>query len=344
MDERIENALSAPRHGAESVSIVIVAHNNWPDLEIALESALNQSWKNCETVLIDNDSTDSTRSMVEARYSGRIKYVRQDNRMDAGGYNTWIAATDGEFIQLLDADDFLAPNKIEKQVLCFREHPEADIVFGDVRQVQASPGRPAWSDWDTQDDPDMLAAAIEQRFPVIHSALMRRAAATRVGPWDENIPGAHHDYFIRAAWAGCRFVYSPGAWCFQRRGRRSQMSAQSLLMLKRTEATLEKAFSYVTTEPHRTLVVERLARTKVSAAWALPELSTTERLQRLECVRSRAPGVPSGRSVFPAARRAENSGSTRHRTLPCPIPSTKADCSSPRRSVRDQGNTNAVAR
>jgi glycosyltransferase involved in cell wall biosynthesis len=63
----------------ELVSIIIVAHNNWPDLELAIESALAQSWPWKEIILVDNESTDATPSQVAHRYSDSVRYVRQAN-------------------------------------------------------------------------------------------------------------------------------------------------------------------------------------------------------------------------------------------------------------------------
>ena len=55
----------------------------------------------------------------------------------------------GEFVQFLDGDDFLAPDKVEKQVAVLNAAPEVDVVYGDVRQFQSSAGRANWEDWDT---------------------------------------------------------------------------------------------------------------------------------------------------------------------------------------------------
>ena len=67
------------------VSIVIVAHNNWPDLELAIESALCQSWREREVIVVDNESTDGTEAGILHRFEGRIRYVRQRNTLDGGG-------------------------------------------------------------------------------------------------------------------------------------------------------------------------------------------------------------------------------------------------------------------
>ena len=143
------------------VSIAIVAHNNWPDLELAIESALNQSWKSTEVIVIDNESTDGTEAGILHRFEGRIRYVRQRNTLDGGGYNRGLAESNGDFIQLLDGDDFIAPNKVARQIEVFRARREADIVYGETRQFQGVAGRPA--------------CCLRRRLPMSVARLRRRS-------------------------------------------------------------------------------------------------------------------------------------------------------------------------
>jgi GT2 family glycosyltransferase len=251
------------------VTVVIVTHNNWPDLELAIESALCQSWPEIEVVIIDNESTDGTEAWILRRFEGRVRYFRQRNTLDGGGYNRGIAESNGDFIQLLDGDDFLAPNKIARQMEVFDERPEADIVYGETRQFQGQPGRPAWSDWTTTAHDDMLGTLIDPAGDgaglVPHTALFRRDVFDRVGPWDETFVGADFDFWLRAAWAGCVFAFSPGAWCFHRR-RPGQMSSDHGEMVRRTIGTLEKALTYIDREPYRSMVKKRLAGLRYASA------------------------------------------------------------------------------
>jgi len=251
------------------VSVVIVAHNDWPDLELAIESALCQSWRNIEVVLVDNDSTDDTEAEVRRSYIDRVRYVKQANKLDGGGYNRGAAESRGDYVQFLDGDDFLAPNKIARQMAVFLERPDADIVYGDARQFQSQAGRPDWSDWETTAHDDMLATLIDPAGSgaglVSHSAMFRRTALEKVGPWDESLVGADMDFWLRAAWAGCVFVYCPGSWCFHRR-RPFQMSSQARTMLHRTSTTLDKALGYIDREPYRAGVASRLAGVKYGIA------------------------------------------------------------------------------
>ena len=274
---------------APLVSIVVVTHDNWPDLELAIESALGQSWPNVEIVVVDNDSSDATQHEVMRLYGDRLRYVRQPNTLDGGGYNRGIAETSGEFVQLLDGDDLLTPNKIAKQVAVFAERPDADIVYGEARQFQGQAGTPEWSDWETTHQDDMLLAIIDPRFEgaglLTHSVLFRRRTLDLVGPWDEGFVGADLDYWLRAAWAGCTFVFSPGAWCFHRR-RSAQMSADAPVMYDRTLRTFEKALTYVSREPYRSAIKRRLSGLHYGNALTNLALSSGEARRELEAARA----------------------------------------------------------
>jgi GT2 family glycosyltransferase len=274
------------------VSIVVVTHNNWPDLELAVESALCQSWQDTEVIVVDNESTDGTEAGILRRFEGRIKYIRQRNTLDGGGYNRGIADSTGDYVQLLDGDDFLAPNKIARQLEMFDARPDADIVYGETRQFQGQAGRPAWSDWDTRAHDDMLATfidpACEAAGLVPHAALFHRDVFERVGPWDESLVGADFDYWLRAAWAGCVFAFSPGAWCFHRR-RPNQMSSDHTEMVKRTIRTLEKALAYIDREPYRSMVKSRLAGLRYASAVTNLELGRADALDSLRVSRELDP-------------------------------------------------------
>jgi glycosyltransferase involved in cell wall biosynthesis len=281
--------MTAPAGAHPLVSVVVVAHNNWPDLELAIESALCQSWPAKEVIVVDNDSTDQSSVEIHRLFADRIRYVRQANTLDGGGYNRGIAEAKGEFVQLLDGDDLLAPNKIARQMAVFRERADADIVYGETRQIQGGTGRPSWSDWKTTTHDDMLATLIDPAGQgaglVPHCVLFRRSVFERVGQWDETLFGADFDYWLRSAWSGCVFVFSPGAWCFHRR-RPSQMSADSVAMVNRTVTTLQKALTYIDREPYQSMLRSRLASLRYAGAVADLRLKRREALTELRSART----------------------------------------------------------
>lgn len=295
--------MTGPTSAEPLVSVAVVSHNNWPDLELALESALNQSHPRVEVILVDNGSTDATRSEVGRLFGSRVRTVWQENLQGSAGYNRGIRESRGDFIQLLDGDDFIAPNKIAKQLATFRDFPGTDIVYGDARQIQAGTGRPWWHDWETTQHDDMLAALLdapEAGGLLVHSVLLRREACERIGPWDEDIMSADPDYWLRAAWAGCVFRYCPGSWCFHRR-RDNSISGNSRNMVDRMEQTYTKALGYIDREPYRSKLALRLAKLRFGIAVSDPRLEDPRRRALLESARELAPdGIPA--AAFALAR------------------------------------------
>jgi glycosyltransferase involved in cell wall biosynthesis len=115
------------------VSVVIPAFNQAAYLRLALESVINQTYKNLEIIVIDDGSTDNTRQLVEeyAKNDLRIIYIYQENDRSFGlGSRNWgmLNAT-GDWIALLDQDDIWYPRKIEDQLSLSNQNPDAGCIF-----------------------------------------------------------------------------------------------------------------------------------------------------------------------------------------------------------------------
>jgi len=102
------------------VSVLIPAHNAAPWVAKAIESALVQDWPRTEIIIVDDGSRDSTLSSARHFESERVKVVTQENRGAAAARNHALSLAQGDYIQWLDADDLLAPDKITRQL----EHAE----------------------------------------------------------------------------------------------------------------------------------------------------------------------------------------------------------------------------
>ncbi len=275
----------------ELVSIVIVCHNDWPDVELAIQSALHQSYQPVEVIVVDNGSTDMTPLQVPKRFRNSVRYLRQENTGAAGGRNTGLRIAIGEFVQFLDGDDFLAPDKIEKQMHVFQTDPAVDIVYGDVRAFQSFPGVTCREDFESREHSDVLAAILDPEgdrtrfFP--HSLLFRRRALELVGPWDETLYREDMDYYLRAAWVGCRFRYCPGALCFWRK--RPGQKSGDRLDFQGLEAVWVKALSFITVPPYRRIIASHLARMRFRTAIARKDLTLREALAKLALARATDP-------------------------------------------------------
>jgi Glycosyltransferase like family 2 len=208
----------------------------------------------------------------------------------------------GEFIQFLDGDDLLAPDKIEKQVAMLDASPDVDVVYGDVRRFQTDAGAANWQDWDTQDYPDMLATLLSSEGNgaglLPDSMMFRRRVLELVGLWTESslgregnkdaYIGSDQDYWLRAAWSGCRFKYCPGSLSLHRK-RSGQLTSNSRSGVRGMEPVLVRARQYITREPYRTMVSQRLSRTLFYLAVSDGDASTEESLRRLRKAREANP-------------------------------------------------------
>lgn len=116
---------------APLVSIVVPTHNRASLLTRALDSLRSQTFVDYEVIVVDDGSTDETRSSVEAYLSeAGFTYVFQENKGVAEARNTGVRHSRGEYIAFCDSDDFWSPQKLEKQVPLFTS--QTDLVFTDA--------------------------------------------------------------------------------------------------------------------------------------------------------------------------------------------------------------------
>ncbi len=113
------------------VSVVIPTYNRSEDLKRALDSVLSQTYKNFEVIVVDNNSTDGTDTMLESLNDQRIRLLKiNNNGIIAASRNLGINASSGEWIAFLDSDDWWLPNKIEKSVYYINQG--ADLTYHDM--------------------------------------------------------------------------------------------------------------------------------------------------------------------------------------------------------------------
>lgn len=101
------------------VSIIIPTYNVENYIEIAIESALNQTYSNIEIIIIDDKSTDNTLNIIKKKYLNhpKIQIVEKDRNLGpSNSRNIGIEVSKGKYIALLDSDDYYRKDKIEKQV------------------------------------------------------------------------------------------------------------------------------------------------------------------------------------------------------------------------------------
>lgn len=120
-----------------TVSVVIPNYNYGRFLRDALESALGQTHRPHEVIVVDDGSTDESFEVLR-EYGGRVIVIRQKNQGVGSARNRGAEAATGEFLAFLDADDYWEPSKLEKQLAAFRQDPEIGLVHCGFRNVDAA--------------------------------------------------------------------------------------------------------------------------------------------------------------------------------------------------------------
>jgi glycosyltransferase involved in cell wall biosynthesis len=177
-----------------TVSIIIPAYNAERFVGAALQSALDQTWPDTEIILVDDGSTDQTFAIAKQYESQKVKIIRQDNRGPAAARNTALRHAQGCFLQYLDADDFLSPDKIREQLVLLQENPNCLSVSSAIYFLDGDDPNSGLLERsgavDTDDPVQYLMQLLGSEGPtrtVPYGAwLTPRAVANTAGSWDDS--------------------------------------------------------------------------------------------------------------------------------------------------------------
>lgn len=199
-----------------SYEVVIAAYNAEAYLAEAIQSVLNSSIPPLRIWVVDDASTDRTREI--ARQFGSVQLLRNEKNQERSySRNLALARIEADFVQILDADDLIHPDKIELQLELFEAYPETDVVFGDVQMFEQSFRKENLQDLRTYEDVDILEQLIRKNTFAIHSFLFRRSFFETFGLFREDMNiGEDRELYIRSILQGAKYRYSPSALCYYR--------------------------------------------------------------------------------------------------------------------------------
>jgi glucosyl-dolichyl phosphate glucuronosyltransferase len=211
------------RHTSCQVSIVLGTYNRCALLGPAIERLLDQSPSSppYELVVVDNNSTDSTRSVVEgymARAGGRLQYVFEPRQGLSHARNAGIAAAKASIVAFTDDDVRVASDWVGVIARTFQAHPDVDCLGGRTLPVWPSPP-PAWltpSHWvgplALQDYGDR-SFILDARRPLCLAGAnfaFRKRAFDRVGLFSADFPRSEDTELMLRLWlSGARALYVP---------------------------------------------------------------------------------------------------------------------------------------
>ena len=174
--------------GDPLVSIVIPAFNAERFLAEAVESALSQTLRALEIIVVDDGSTDGT-ARIAMGFGDQIRYLHQPNSRQAAARNRGIREARGELLAFLDADDVWRRDKLQKQLAVLERHPSAGLVYSGIEVIDAD-GTPVRQRLPEPLGDQLSAILLGNNSGLFAGStmLVRRAALVCVGLFDENLP------------------------------------------------------------------------------------------------------------------------------------------------------------
>jgi glycosyltransferase involved in cell wall biosynthesis len=116
------------------VSVLTATFNREKLLPTCIESVIAQTYDNWEHLIIDDGSSDETLQVVQKYLlaDARIRYSRHSNRGQSLSLNVALMMAAGEYVCILDSDDYYLPNHIESRIQYLKAHPEVDFLHGGI--------------------------------------------------------------------------------------------------------------------------------------------------------------------------------------------------------------------
>jgi tetratricopeptide (TPR) repeat protein len=197
----IEQKRTDPERRPEAglVSVIIPNYNHERYVSDAIQSVLQQTYRNVEIIVVDDGSTDGSRAVI-AGFGDQVRYIWQENRGLSAARNTGIAVAAGAYIGLLDADDRVEPDYLQHLVAILAANPDTAAVYCGYRFVdQVNRPLPQIEVRPLPVDA-VYNALLYGNFLVPEAMLVRRSCYTRVGPFDETLRACEDwDMWLRIA-------------------------------------------------------------------------------------------------------------------------------------------------
>jgi GT2 family glycosyltransferase len=189
------------------ITIGIPSFNSARWLERAIESALGQSWPEKEVIVVDDGSTDDSPAIAR-RFGDRIQVIVTENRGGNHARNQALKASKGDWIQFLDADDYLEPEKLTQQLAETNGGVNAEVLYSPTWIEDLGKGTRDASPIDAHYD--LYNQWLSWQLPQTGGALWRKPLLESLGGWKEGQPCCQeHELYLRALQAGLRFRFAP---------------------------------------------------------------------------------------------------------------------------------------
>ena len=198
------------------VSIITPTFNRSDFIEQAVNSVLEQSYPNFELFIVDDGSTDDTKSRLESALEDpRVHYFYQPNQGQSVARNLALSHASGDLICFLDSDNYWPEHKLENQITLIAEHPDADVVYGDTITIDEH-GKEISRKNMKRYSGNIARHMIRDNCVSMNTAMARRRCFDELGAMSGTRRVADdYDLWLRFS-ARFKFLYQPEFYAFYR--------------------------------------------------------------------------------------------------------------------------------
>jgi len=178
------------------ISVVIPITRYEIELPEALNSVIGQTYQNFEVVIVDNHATDGSRSIAEnwrKKFPDRIRIIVEESRGACSARNRGISESRGEFVALLDSDDRMKPDRLEKQLAAIKDDENIALVGAWFDEIASDghrvigkdnkPGIPRWGQILFEGTPRWDSDPFYE--PLTSTFFFRTSEAKKIGMFDQ---------------------------------------------------------------------------------------------------------------------------------------------------------------
>ena len=189
-----------------TASVVMSVFNGEEYLELAIESILNQTFEDFEFIIVNDGSSDKTEQIIKQYDDSRINYIYQDNAGLPAALNNGIAGAKGQYIVRMDAVDTSLPDRIEFQVKFMTDHPNVDLMGGQVYLIDENGEQAGFKAKPTE--PKIIYDALEYACTINHPTyIVKKQLYNELGGYREQfIYAQDYDFLLRAKDHGAIFA------------------------------------------------------------------------------------------------------------------------------------------
>ncbi|MFN8010156.1 MAG: glycosyltransferase [Holophagaceae bacterium] len=206
-----------------TVSIVVPCYNAERWIQETLDSVFVQTFADFEVIVVNDGSTDGSLKVLERVTDPRLRVFSQENRGQTAALNRGLAEARGAYIQYLDADDLLHPEKLARQMERLKGQPGC-IATAEWARFYGSPAEARFvpdGTWQDLAPVDWLVESWKDGGGMLFPALWLapRDLIERIGPWREDLTlNNDAEYFTRLVLASKRVLFCAGARAYYRSG------------------------------------------------------------------------------------------------------------------------------